>query len=435
MPSGNAALTITKLALAGAVLCLATGAAVGQTAQANLTPEQQQQLVDALRSRLLQSFSGMQRMEPAGPAANIANTSPVMSENALRAKLEALPPLPPGGARIERRRDGFVVNGQRYIDSEGAIISYGFDVLTGNVTYLAQIDNTNFVMKTTRVLTGVEPVTIATATKRAGTWLVQTVTGKRLNGTRIIPMATGVLVTRANVGFKYVAGVGTTSFAAPDAFDIAAFQNGDIAGTDYILLERRAQPPSNELASVIGSLQSIASTLGVARKDDYMLFNISTGKMIALNIPIEGKETNFYGGCVRKNLILSNCADVETYQSLFDQDGTPNLRHYFWRVRWFKTPSGPIMVGQDNGLSEIGITNLATGKRVVAFSRALGIAGFSADQAPDGGVVVIAQMGFSKEKIDDAAAFLASAHDAKPPTTEVSQSRNVDVNADAMTKY
>src|SRR3972149_5078436 len=136
---------IVFLNLAAAAFFLASSSALAQTPQIQLTPEQQQQLIEGFLRRLQQPVQGG-RGVPSQPAA----ATQAVSEETLKSKFAAWPALP-AGVRFERHRDGFSVNGKRYIDSEGTIVSYGFDTLTGDATYLAQVDNTNFILKTTRV--------------------------------------------------------------------------------------------------------------------------------------------------------------------------------------------------------------------------------------------------------------------------------------------
>jgi hypothetical protein len=93
---------------------------------------------------------------------------------------------------------------------------------------------------------------------------------------------------------------------------------------------------------------------------------------------------------------------MDSFESVFQKDGSKNLSHYFWRISWFNTPEGrPILVSQEGGLSKVSATDLNSGKKVILFERTLGIAGFYAIQKPDGEVSVSAKMGFSTENKDN----------------------------------
>ncbi len=374
--------------------------------QPELTVEQQQRLTEALLQRLEQP-SAPGRAAAAG-ATSPASEAPI-SEAQLAQRFVGLPALA-SRVVIEGRRDGFAVDGSRYIDAEGEIVRYGFDASSGDVTYLAQTGPDSFVLKSVRVTTGHAPVTIATASRRNGLWQIDTVTGKTLRGWRLIPLARGVLVGRDNTGFAWVAGEGTKSFAAPESFDLAGFQNGDVAGTGYVLLERRREAPQGALGETLAALSALGNALGATRQEDYALYSMSTGQLHPLDIAADGKTTSVHSQCRQKNAVLRLCDRVDFVDSLYDQQGLPNFSHYFWRVSWYRTARGPIAIAQEAGLKHITVTDLATGQKAVAFTRMLGIAGFTSRQDANGRVSVVAQMGFDKQVLDDATSVLSGAN-------------------------
>ena len=65
-------------------------------------------------------------------------------------------------------------------------------------------------------------------------------------------------------------------------------------------------------------------------------------------------------------------------------------------------------MSQEGGLGKVSATDLNSGKKVILFERALGIASFAATQEADGKINVTAQMGFSSESRQDVAALLDS---------------------------
>lgn len=161
-------------------------------------------------------------------------------------------------------------------------------------------------------------------------------------------------------------------------------------------------------AETIGAIAALGNALGVVRKEDYALYSMSTGKMHPLDIAADGKSTSISSQCKRRNAVLNLCDRVDFVDSLYDAQGMPNFSHYFWRVSWYRTPQGPIAIAQESGLKDIMVTDLSSGKKVTAFNRALGIAGFTSRQDTEGRVSITAQMGFGKEALDDAAALLAA---------------------------
>ena len=341
----------------------------------------------------------------------VRNDGPVRNnkETALNAYFAALPTVT-GNLTVERRRDGLTVHGAVYIDPEGEIVKSAFDVTTGNATYLARQTDEAYLIRFVRLGTNVQPITLAQVTLGAGGWLAKTASGRTLNGQKLLPTSCGFLVARSNSAFVYSPGNGITNVAAPDGYVIAGFQNGDVASTRHLLVEREAPTNNDNLGQMFSLLNSIASTVGVTRKEDYALVDIDSGTPQAFNIAYDGKVTaTSYSNCVQKRRMFNVCRYAELQESLYDNMGMPNLSHYFWRIHWFNTANGPIAVVQENGLADITITDLKTGKKVVAFSRALGINGFSVKQNSDGKIAIVAKLGFSTERMDDALAFLTQA--------------------------
>lgn len=112
--------------------------------------------------------------------------------------------------------------------------------------------------------------------------------------------------------------------------------------------------------------------------------------------------------CKQKNHFIAQCAQMDTFESVFDTNGSRNLSHYYWRINWFSVPGRPILISQEGGLTNVSATDLNSGKKVILFDRTLGIAAFSATQDANGKVNVTAQMGFSSESQNDVVALLDS---------------------------
>jgi hypothetical protein len=383
----------------------------------NLSPEEQRMLLQLLLKKQAggsqpvapSSQPVQQGLPPPSPQPSTLQPTPVAASISTESDFNNIfagYPKLNTGVTFERLRDGFSVNGNRYIDTEGTIVSYGFDILSGDFTYVAQTTPGNFVIKSGRALVQGDPVTIATAERRGPQWLVTTVTGKKFSGLRLIPSSRGFIVARDNTGFRYIPGKGMTSIAAPEEFAIAGLQNGDISNTGYILLERT--PSANNgannasLGQLFGAIKNLGSTLGMNKKEDYALLNIDSNKLVPVNISIEDKQVQIMSACRKRNNFVNDCAQMDSFESVFQKDGSKNLSHYFWRISWFNTPEGrPILVSQEGGLSKVSATDLNSGKKVILFERTLGIAGFYAIQKPDGEVSVSAKMGFSTENKDN----------------------------------
>lgn len=352
---------------------------------------------------------------PASPIAPSAET-----EASLNEKILAFP-AKDRELKFEDRKDGFSVNGQPFMDAEGRITKYSFDVLTGDVTYLVQTGGNSYIVKYVRAGSNMEGVTIGNATSMTSGWQVQTVTGKKMAGELLTVLPKGILVARDSAAFKYSPGSGVQNIAVPQCHIIAPFQHGNVGATDFVLLEKEDENKGSATGGLFGSLKAMGSVLGVNKKEDYALLSIKDGKMFLLNIASNGKDVHSYSNCRRQNNAVNNCATITNQEALYDNNGDRNTRHYFWRTNWFNTVSGPIAVAMENGVTDVTITDLTTGKKVIAFTRGMGILKFDASQEPSGKVKIVAQLGLGSETIDDALAFMQTAPEVKKETDKVSQ--------------
>ena len=194
------------------------------------------------------------------------------SEAMLAAAISQFPVLRQG-VQFERARDGFSINGQRYVDAQGTISAYSYDIPSGDFTYVLETEPGYYVVKAGRATTQNEPVVIANAQRGGGLWTVTTVTGRSFSGRRLIPSSRGFVIASDNMGSRYVAGKGATSVAAPADFSIAPLQNGDAVNTGYVLLERAPVPegPSqvgNIVGGLIGAEKMIGPATGAGNRDN-----------------------------------------------------------------------------------------------------------------------------------------------------------------------
>ena len=400
-----------------------------------LTQEQEHQFLEqqhALRDRMKMFGLGVMMGMPGAKQGSSA-TAPqqsgglqtagqtVETEEALAAKILSLPPRPVEFV-VADRKDGFSVNGRAFVDPEGVIKNYSIQSTTGMVTYLVDVEKGTFLVKTTRAGTDAEPITIATATHPSSGWQIQTVTGKRISGQSLTVLASGMLIARDNAAFLYAPGKGLRSVAVPNGYVVAHFQRGDVGDTGFMLIERDKEDVKRGVGGLFDSFKSLGATLGVNKQEDYALFGFSSGKVVPLNISESDKTVGEYSNCRKRNALVNDCANMDFRESLYSNTGR-NIGHYFWRINWFATQSGPILIAQENGLKDITVTDLASGKKVTAFSRGLGINGYDAVQNADGKVKVTARLGFSTETLEDAQGFLASTPEIRSPATDEAQSQ------------
>lgn len=409
---------------------------------------QQQQPQQQWQQQPQQQWQGQQPMN-----GQMAQQS---SEAMLAAAISQFPVLRQG-VQFERARDGFSINGQRYVDAQGTISAYSYDIPSGDFTYVLETEPGYYVVKAGRATTQNEPVVIANAQRGGGLWTVTTVTGRSFSGRRLIPSSRGFVIASDNMGSRYVAGKGATSFAAPADFSIAPLQNGDAVNTGYVLLERAPVPEGpSQVGNIVGGLigaakligpaaglgtsenyamldvlkgssgnaggsksaeadiavglvgaaQALGSSMGIGKKDDYALFNVSSGRIVSLNITLESKQAEVLSDCKLKNAMAAKCSRLESLDSIYAAGGKRNMEHYFWRIHWFNVPGRPILVAQEKGTKKVTATDLNSGKKVILFERMLGISDFAVTQEIDGKINATAKMGFSSESRQDVAALI-----------------------------
>jgi len=325
-------------------------------------------------------------------------------------------------------RDGFSINGERILDPEGKMVKYALDSQTGDYAYMTQTTPTTFSIKLARHKAG-SPVLVATATRHAGAWMVETATGERLNGAQLVLHPRGLIVARDSALFQWTAGSAIQSHAVPESFNLAAHQNGDIAGTQWVLLEKLKEDKQQEggilagtpFGELLGSAKRIGTILGVNASDsDYALFNLANGQMVSLGLSMEEKTAHFMSLCRTRNVWVAQCEQMDSMDSLFMQDGGANRTHYFWRVSWHRTGQGTVAVVMENGISKISAINLNTNQRARVFERALGIGNWSARQTANGAIRVDAQLGLDRGVQEDVRQLFSSAS-ASPVETKAAQ--------------
>lgn len=378
-----------------------------------LTPEEQ-----AMRQKVMQAFmAGMQggvqqEYQPVqADKKEVAPARDAISKEELIAQIDALPEVN-SGTSFERQRDGLKINGRVYLDPEGEIDDFGADNLTGDFTYIVNTGRNEDLIKFGKAGSDAT-VTLGYITRNGSGVNVETVTGKTLSGKEVIPGSRGFVVSREASAFRFDPSNGVTPFSSQEGFHIARFQNGDLASTNYILLEKDKEAdtpddsPIGAITGVWGALKDAGNAFGVidSASYEYLLADMTSDAVVPLDVTLEGNNVADYSNCRAKNKFVNECESMQMRESLYRKDGSKNQGHYFWKVFWFNTPEGPFAIAQEAGLRKITITNLKSGEKVVAFERMLGINGFSVDQNANGVISIHAQLGFSSDSIDDAVSF------------------------------
>lgn len=336
-----------------------------------------------------------------------------ITDEELKNKLSKFPAIN-AGVKFIKQKDGFSINDQsRYLDPEGEIINYGYNWQNGDVTYMIKTAPNTFKIKYTRVLTNETPLEIATVTQNSNIINVETITGKKFSSNSLILTSRGFITVREQSAFIYNIAEEPKTFVAPEGWHIAKFQNGDVASTKYLLLERTIDP-SKKNDSVFGFVESskeLLSAFGVMDKHDYLLINVENpSKKVSFDITLGGKEVASYSDCAKVNSYVNKCESMDLKESLYNAYGLPNSAHYYWRILWFSSKDGVISVTREATERKVMITDLKTEKRVEGAYRVTGFPELFAEQDKNGKIKVTAGGGmFPNEVIEDAESFLKNA--------------------------
>jgi hypothetical protein len=387
----------------------------------SISAEQSQMAVQAMRDQIAKIMGGtgafqvlansgsMPGMGSANPVTNavVQSNVAVLSEEQLARTIGAWP-AKQGDMEMRGKRDGFDINGRPVIDPEGKMTSYAYDVTTGSITYGVRTSRGLTIKMLSAANLGA-PLVIANAFQGNSGWEVQTVTGKQVSGETLTVLSDGFLVGRSGSAFRYQPGKGIRSISIPDGYELTPLQRGNVGATGYVLLEKsQATGGQNQLEQILSPFKAIGSIIGINKKDDYALMDIETGKTFAFNIPADGKKITHVSQCRQRNWLISECQRAQTFEAVYGTDGLKNNSHYYWMVNWVGTPQGPVAFSLENGLANIFITDLNSGKKVLAFDRSFGIADWNATQRGDGKVNLNAKLAFDWKEIPDAVAFLNS---------------------------
>jgi len=150
------------------------------------------------------------------------------------------------------------------------------------------------------------------------------------------------------------------------------------------------------------------NSFGLMDKNDYMLININnTKEQHLLDIDMSDKEVGTYSQCKQMNSYVRKCDNVSFSESLYDNNGLPNVGHYYWRIMWYSTKDGRVLsVTKEATHKKVIIADLATGKKVEAAYRLTGFPSLTTSQDATGKIKIIAGGGmFSDVTIEDAKQF------------------------------
>ena len=394
-----------------------------------MTQEQAQTVVQSMRTRLAQmtgSMGALQAMAQMRPPAAAPRTAPAptagaaTSEEAIAQTIASWPPKPERWVLTERK-DGFDINGVTVLDPEGRISSYAADPIGGSITYVLQ-GSQGVRIKSLGAGDPSRSLLLATGRQTSAGWELVTASGLQLSGQTLSVTSDGFMVGRESALFRYKAGQGVTSVPIPAGYFLAPLQRGNVGATGVVLLEKEGATGTNSATSLLANLQTIGAILGANRKEDFALLDLNTRKLHPLNISANGKTVNVHSQCRKKNWAVNECAQMQSFEALYDRYGLKNGTHYYWLAHWINTAAGPMAFTLEDGAANLYVTDLNTGRRVVALNRSLGIADWEVMQGADGSVGVKGKLAFTWHEVADVVSLLqgqakaegSPAADAKP---------------------
>lgn len=315
------------------------------------------------------------------------------------------------------RQDGFVANGQTFVDPMGQIVMFGGDTASGDVTYFVRNTPGTLLVRFANVHSPLAPITVGTIQLQPDMMRFTSVDGTEVAGENVIPAGQGVIVARATTVFDYTFGQAPTHQLLPASYELAPYQRGDVAATNYVLLRRDISP--QQKGNVVNAFAGLFHAVtGTENDKDFALFNVRTGNTVYLNVSEVGEQVGHGVNCRPKNAFVNRCGGWVSHAALYEDDGQPNILHYYWRIDWAQTPAGPIAVALEKGVENVDAIRLDSDTVKTVFHRALGIKSAMISQNPDGSLAVTANWAFHNHKVPNVDALFASADaDASIPSS------------------
>lgn len=374
---------------------------------------QEQAQMNELRQAMIQRFTQVVQTQPQQQQVQQQPVIPqqVITEQEL---MEAAAQVSATGssALFERSRDGVLINNSMYLDPEGTIVKVGSDAITGHFTYIVKNFDGSYSLKFTRANSQAAPLLVANILKNGPNFTVKTVTGKTLTGMGVIPTADGVVVAREGSAFRYTMGADLRAISVPNGYQIASTQKGDVSGSGFILLEKYEENNKNLISETVDTVNTLGNIFGQNKYQDYVLANIQSGELVPLDVRVNGKDLAVYSDCRRQNSYVNKCDTMDMKESLYHPTtGLRNGSHYFWAIDWVNTEIGPIAFYKT--ATKLYVIDISSKNTHLLFSRTLGVNNFDIKQHANGKVFVTAQLGFSRENIDDVVEFIKTRASSK----------------------
>ena len=319
----------------------------------------------------------------------------------VRSRLVSGPPT-----LFEPRRDGFTLNGQPYLDAEGAIVDFAGDPVSGSVTYLVDLGNGQAAVKYHNANSSLPALRVGTLTGNEGGVSYRSVTGEKAGGDWAKPTSRGLVLLRGGSAVDIDLVEGLRTVALPQGFRVAQFQNGDL-GTGYVLVEFDARALDSAQLLMKKGKSLLGMITGNEQSQDYGLMELRTGRVVPLNVSLSRNQVVEGTGCQAMNVLANECSGVRSYEAVYERNGRPNYSHYYWTIRWMNTAHGPIAVVGENGAREVNAIRLQEGDRYSVLKRGMGIQFFEVQPLPNGSLKVVGNWSFQKHPVEDISTIFA----------------------------
>lgn len=304
---------------------------------------------------------------------------------------------------VKMLRDGLMVDGSRFADSEGRATRFAVDTATGRVGYVVSVGaSDNWTVKIARADKPDQAITIGQAKRLGNEFQFSATTGKTLSGEMFFALTDGVLLLRDSVGFRYIVGEGVRQINVPTGWSPTAVQRGNVSTTGWLLLEKDA--PENK-DSPFGALSRLGRMVSGGPANEYALLEMATGRMVEIDVSSDGKSVTSFSQCRRKNVVVNVCDRMTSYESAFRPDGSPNPTHYVWKIDWQRAADGPILVAEEGLLgAKLTAVDLKSGKKALLYERTLGVTLAGMRVTSEGKLSLNAKLGLASESMEDVAA-------------------------------
>jgi hypothetical protein len=154
------------------------------------------------------------------------------------------------------------------------------------------------------------------------------------------------------------------------------------------MLLRRDQRGESANAGALRAVKSLLSMAGGQKAaSDFSLFDTRSGKLTPLAIENLGQDG----------------------EPLLDDVGVPSTTHYFWRAQWMQLGARRFLVHRAKSMQRLLVTDLDSGKTVLAFDRGLGITSWSFTPDGHGSGRLVANWMMQDHAIDDLVSWFETA--------------------------